>query len=152
MAEFVMPILGSDMTEGKLVEWKKKPGDRVSKGEIIAEVDTEKATIEVEAFQAGIIERLITSPGDTVPVGTVMAIIREDGTPWAVREAQPKVDVQREQPRKAALPAAPLIPPASPVGGSIRLRISPSARQLAADLGVDPSTIQGTGPDGAITP
>ena len=127
MAEFVMPILGSDMTEGKLVEWKKKPGDRVQKGEIIAEVDTEKATIEVEAFQTGIIERLMTSPGDTVPVGTVMAIIREDGTPSAVREAQVKV------------------------GESIRLRISPAARQLAAKLGVDPSTVQATGPDGAIT-
>ena len=151
MAEFVMPILGSDMTEGKLVEWKKKPGDRVNKGEIIAEVDTAKATIEVEAFQTGIIERLITSPGDTVPVGTVMAIIREDGTPSAVREAQPTIDVQPERPRKAALPAAPLIPPAPPAGESIRLRISPSAKQLAADLGVDPFTVQGTGPDGAIT-
>ena len=151
MAEFVMPILGSDMTEGKLVEWKKKPGDRVNKGEIIAEVDTEKATIEVEAFQSGIIERLITSPGDTVPVGTVMAIIQEDGTPSAVPEAQPKVDAQREQPKKASPPGAPVIPPAPPAAESIRVRISPSAKQLAADLGVDPFTVQGTGPEGAIT-
>ena len=151
MADFVMPILGSDMTEGKLVEWKKKSGDRVTRGEIIAEVDTDKATIEIEAFQTGIIERLIANPGDTVPVGAVMAIIREDGTPSALGEAQPRADVQPEQATKAPLAAAPVTPFARPVSEYIRLRISPSARQLAVELAVDPATVQGTGPDGVIT-
>ena len=134
MAEFVMPILGSDMTEGKLVEWKKKTGDRVARGEIIAEVDTDKATIEIESFQTGTIEQLITKPGERVPVGTVMAIIREEGTLGGA-------------PVKVESPSVPV----SPVVESARLRISPSARQLAAELGVDASTIPGTGPDGAIT-
>ena len=80
MAEFVMPTLGSDMTEGTLVEWKKKVGDRVVKGEIIAEVDTEKAAIEIESFHTGVIEQLLAKPGERIPVGTVMAIIREEGT------------------------------------------------------------------------
>ena len=151
MAELVMPILGSDMTEGKLVEWKKKPGDRVTRGEIIAEVDTEKASIEIESFQTGIIEQLITHPGDTVPVGTVMAIIREDGAPSASREAQARAERQPEKATKPSLPAAPLTSPAPPVIASMRLRISPSARQLAAERGVDPSRVRGTGPDGAIT-
>ena len=80
MAEFLMPTLGSDMTEGTLIEWKKNVGDRVVKGEILAEVDTEKSAIEIESFHTGIIERLLVKPGETVPVGTVMGIIREDGT------------------------------------------------------------------------
>jgi pyruvate dehydrogenase E2 component (dihydrolipoyllysine-residue acetyltransferase) len=80
MAEFLMPTLGSDMTEGTLVEWKKKVGERVVKGEIIAEVDTEKAAIEIESFHTGVIEQLLAKPGERIPVGTVMATIREDGT------------------------------------------------------------------------
>lgn len=147
MAEFLMPTLGSDMTDGILVNWKKKVGERVTKGEIIAEIDTDKAAIEVESFHTGIIEQLITKPGDRIPVGTVMAIIREEGKPVG----QVKVEVKAE--------TKPVIEPSpSTAGGAIasrapgpgRLRISPAARQLAAELGVDPSTLQGTGPDGAI--
>lgn len=63
MAEFVMPTLGADMTEGTLVQWKKRVGDRIAKGEIIAEVDTEKAAIDVECHANGIIDRLLTKPG-----------------------------------------------------------------------------------------
>lgn len=147
MAEFLMPTLGSDMTEGTLVGWKKKVGDRVVKGEIIAEVDTEKAAIEIESFHTGLIERLITRPGDKVPVGTVMAIIREDGEPAAkVAEAKPEM-----KPVPPASPSAAGRTIPSPAPGPGRLRISPAARQLATELGVDPATLQGTGPDGAIT-
>lgn len=148
MAEFLMPTLGSDMTEGTLVVWKKKVGDRVVKGEIIAEVDTEKAAIEIESFHTGLIERLITRPGDKVPVGTVMAIIREEGEPAAkvAVEAKPEMKPVPQAPPSAAGRTIP-----SPAPGPGRLRISPAARQLATELGVDPSTLQGTGPDGAIT-
>jgi pyruvate dehydrogenase E2 component (dihydrolipoyllysine-residue acetyltransferase) len=154
MAKFVMPTLGSDMTEGTLVEWKKKMGDRVVKGEIIAEVDTEKAAIEIESFHTGVIEQLIVKPGERVPVGTVMAIIREEGT-----QAQPDVQdpastpplqaVSPEKPVSAPPPAPPSI--AAPVTEPGRLRISPAARKLAAELAVDPAFVQGTGPGGAIT-
>jgi len=154
MAEFVMPTLGSDMTEGTLVQWKKKVGERVVKGEIIAEVDTEKAAIEIESFHTGIMEQLLTKPGDRVPVGTVMAIIREEGT-QATSAVQPPASPalsQRVSPKEpvSAVPHAPP-PSAAPVAEPGRLRISPAARKLAGELGVDPASVQGTGPGGAIT-
>ena len=146
MADFVMPTLGADMTEGTLVQWKKREGDRITKGEIIAEVDTEKAAIDVECHTTGLIERLLTKPGDKVPVGTVMAVIREEG--WPATGPIPQQTV--------APPAAPpvtdridLVSPAPSQAG--RLRISPAARKLAAERGIDPAGLQGTGPDGAIT-
>ena len=125
-----MPILGADMQAGTLVAWRKRPGDRVRRGEIVAEVETEKGLIEVEIFTSGVIERLLVEPGQTVPVGTVLAIIQEEGAPAEARH-----------------PATPMAP-AAPPG---RVRISPLARTLAARLGIDPATIGGTGPDGAIT-
>lgn len=146
MADFVMPTLGSDMTEGTLVEWKKNVGDRVIKGEIIAEVDTEKSAIEVESFYTGIIQQLITQPGDTVPVGTVMAIIREDGKPTEQVEAKVEAKLVRE-----SLPSPMRGPIVSPPQEPDRLRISPAAKRLAVELHVDPSALKGTGPDGAIT-
>ncbi len=146
MADFVMPTLGADMTEGTLVQWKKHEGDRITKGEIIAEVDTEKAAIDVECHTTGLIERLLTKPGDKVPVGTVMAVIREEGRP-----ATGPIPQQTVTP-----PAAPpvtdridIVSPAPSQAG--RLRISPAARKLAAERGIDPAGLQGTGPDGAIT-
>ncbi|MBI4003003.1 MAG: 2-oxo acid dehydrogenase subunit E2 [Nitrospira defluvii] len=145
MADFVMPTLGADMTEGTLVQWKKQAGDRVTKGEIIAEVDTEKAAIEVESHTTGTIERLLTQPGDKVPVGTVMAVIREDGQPTTapIHEAARRAAVTTPVHRVEVAPVSP------PQTG--RLRISPAARKLAAERGLDPAHLQGTGPDGAIT-
>lgn len=146
MAEFVMPTLGSDMTEGTLVEWKKKVGDRVIKGEIIAEVDTEKSAIEVESFHTGVIQQLITQPGDTVPVGTVMAVIREEGKPIEQVETKPEAEPVKQPPPSRV--TEPIVSPPSEPG---RLRISPAAKQLVAELHVDPSMLKGTGPGGAIT-
>src|SRR5215470_668318 len=124
MAEFLMPTLGSDMKEGTLVEWKKKVGDRVVKGEIIAEVDTEKAAIEVESFHTGLIERLITRPGDKIPVGTVMAIIREEGKP--VEQVKVEVKAETKPLVEPPPPTAKRTVP-SPATGPGRLRISPAA-------------------------
>lgn len=147
MAEFLMPTLGADMTDGTLVQWKKKEGDRIAKGETIAEVDTEKAAIDVESHTTGIIERLITRPGDKVPVGAVMAIIREEGRPTTTVAS----------PRTVTAPPAPPSPAHRAESGATapsqagRLRMSPAARKLAAERGIDASTLQGTGPEGAIT-
>jgi pyruvate dehydrogenase E2 component (dihydrolipoamide acetyltransferase) len=147
MAEFLMPTLGADMTDGTLVQWKKKEGDRITQGEIIAEVDTEKAAIDVESHTTGIIERLITKPGDKVPVGTVMAIIREEGRPTA----------SVVSPQTVTTPPTPPPPVHRTESGTVapsqagRLRMSPAARKLAAERGIDASRLQGTGPEGAIT-
>jgi pyruvate dehydrogenase E2 component (dihydrolipoamide acetyltransferase) len=154
MAEFLMPKLGADMTAGTLVAWRKKPGDVVKRGDIVAEVDTDKGVIDVETFQSGMLERLLVEPGTRVPVGTPLAVIFDESSPAAV--AEPSI--------AAAKPASPFAvggetqPSAELPHTSIatsaatrRLPISPSARRLAAELGVDPATVRGSGPGGAIT-
>ena len=143
MADFVMPILGSDMEAGTLVAWRKQPGDRLERGDIIAEVETEKGLIEVEVFASGILERIVVQPGAQVPVGTVLATIREDGAERTatVPPAPPPVPT----------PAPTQAPPGPPPPTPRRPRISPAARTRAAALGIDPATLTGTGPDGAVT-
>jgi pyruvate dehydrogenase E2 component (dihydrolipoamide acetyltransferase) len=136
MAEFVMPILGADMTAGTLVAWRKQPGDRVERGDIIAEVETEKGLIEVEIFTRGVIERLLVEPGTEVPVGTVLAIVGEEGVPSATEVEAPTIST-----------VAADVPPAE----AGRVRSSPAARKLAGELGVDLTSVHGTGPGGAIT-
>ncbi|MBW1761622.1 MAG: 2-oxo acid dehydrogenase subunit E2, partial [Deltaproteobacteria bacterium] len=73
MAEFVMPSLGADMAAGTLANWRVALGDTVSRGDIIAEVETEKGLIEVEVFETGVVEALLVAEGEKVPVGTVLA-------------------------------------------------------------------------------
>ena len=75
MSEFRMPSLGADMEAGTLVEWMKKPGDAVARGDIVAVVDTQKGAIEIEVFDSGIIRSILVEPGQKVPVGTVLAVI-----------------------------------------------------------------------------
>lgn len=133
MSNFVMPKLGADMTEGTLKAWLKKPGDEIKKGDIIAEVLTDKGIIEIEVFTNGHLEKTLVEPESRVPVGTVLAIIREPGEvipPLAEISSQPEI-------------AAPEI--------SHRLRISPAARKLAMELNVDLNSVHGTGPGGSIT-
>ena len=79
MLEFKLPSLGADMDEGKLVEWKVKPGDRVAKGQVVAIVDTSKAAIDVEIWFDGTVRELLAAPGETIPVGTVMATLLAPG-------------------------------------------------------------------------
>ena len=131
-----MPTLGADMTVGTLLAWMKKPGDEVKRGEIIAEVDTDKGVIEIEVFTSGIIEKLLIEPGAEVPVGTVLAIIREAGA--EVSSAT------------TPSPAEALKPMVSPPQLESRVHISPAARKLATELGVDISRVTGTGSGGRI--
>jgi pyruvate dehydrogenase E2 component (dihydrolipoamide acetyltransferase) len=149
MAEFVMPILGADMTAGTLIAWRKQPGERVHSGDIIAEVETEKGLIDVEVFASGVLERIVVTPGTTVPTGTVLAIIRDDGLPAAPTTAVPAPTPA--PPPLAAAPALPLSPP-PPTGTAPgpRVRVSPLARQAAARLGVDLTTVTATGPGGVV--
>jgi pyruvate dehydrogenase E2 component (dihydrolipoamide acetyltransferase) len=148
MAEFLMPILGADMEAGTLVAWRKKPGDRVERGEVIADVETDKGAIEVEIFTSGIVERILVEPGAKVPVGTPLAVVREDEP----RPAAATAPTSGPEPAPG-LPPAPGMRPAPAAGGSppIRIRISPAARKRAAGLGVELGAVQATGPDGAIT-
>jgi pyruvate dehydrogenase E2 component (dihydrolipoyllysine-residue acetyltransferase) len=159
-----MPSLGADMEVGTVLQWLVKPGDSVKRGDIVAVVDTEKATIEVEIFQTGVVDKIVVPEGEKVPVGTVLAMIREAGeapsvkpaptpTPKPAAAAAPTV-----APTPAAAPAAPIPAPtarkveiAAPPGGEHRTRISPLAMRVALQLGVDISKVAGTGIEGAIT-
>lgn len=148
MAEFVMPSLGADMTHGTLLTWLKKPGDRLERGDIIAEVDTDKGVIEVEVFVSGVLEKTLVEPDSEVPVGTPLAIIRQEGeAPSAVGEPV----------TAAEAPSTVRTPPAVSINGPVtsgreetRLRVSPAARKLAQELGLDLASIKGSGPNGRI--
>ena len=130
-----MPSLGADMDAGTLLEWHVKPGDEVKRGDVVALVDTDKAAIEVEIFQGGVIERLLVTEGERVPVGTVLATLRSPA------EAMPP-------PPPVPTPEPPRAP--TPPGGPAR-PVSPVVRRLAHQLGVDLQAIRGTGRSGAVT-
>jgi pyruvate dehydrogenase E2 component (dihydrolipoamide acetyltransferase) len=132
MIDFALPSLGADMSEGTLLTWHVQPGDTVSRGQVVAVVDTSKAAVDVEIWQDGVVDALLVQPGEKVPVGTVLARLR-------TAQETPSAPLQAPQP---VAPSAPLAP---------RLRISPAARQRAQVLGLDPSQLQGTGANGAIT-
>ena len=153
MAKFVMPTLGADMTEGKLIAWRKKVGDFVNRGDIIADVETDKADVEVEVFATGVIEKLVLQPGEKVPVGTLMAIIRQEGEAAAPEEAPEAAPVEKLGSEEREIPPVPTQPvtPAAPRPEAERIRISPAARKAAEELGINPATISGTGPGGRIT-
>ncbi|MFO7564777.1 MAG: dihydrolipoamide acetyltransferase family protein [Enhygromyxa sp.] len=156
MAEFTMPSLGADMDAGTLVEWLIKPGDAVERGQIVAVVETQKGAIDVEIFEAGEVIELTAEVGEKVPVGTTLALVRGEGeTAEQVRQAW--ADKARAAEPEAAAAAEPVdvegsaepTPAAAPPPQ--RARVSPRARKLAAELGVDLDKLQGTGPRGAIT-
>ena len=150
MIEFRMPTLGADMEAGTLVEWLKRPGDAVARGDIIAVVDTEKGAIEVEVFTGGVVDRLLAEPGQKVPVGTVLAMIRgaaEAATPVSAAQVEPAGVPTSVAPvaSRATLTRQP--EPAPRHGG----RASPAARKAAQELRVDLEAIEGHGPGGSIT-
>lgn len=140
-----MPKMGDAMTEGKILAWRKKEGDRVAKGEVIAEIETDKVNVEIEAETAGTLTQIVAAEGSTVPVGQVIAYI--DGK----RRAEPPKE-------PAAQPAAPSDEVArapeptrhKPAEREERIKASPLARRLAAERGIDLSQLTGTGPGGRI--
>ena len=140
--DVIMPALGFDMTEGLLVRWLKNEGDPVEKGQAIAEIETEKATVEIEAAATGILARIIVQAGGTVPVGTLIGVIAETGEEVATVSAQ------------APAPPAPAPAPEAGKGGAAppgaRVRVSPVARKMAEDAGLDLSRIKGAGPGGRV--
>lgn len=129
MIEFKLPSLGSDMDEGKLLQWRIKPGDAVKRGQVVAVVDTSKAAVDIESWQEGTVFELLIQPGTTVPVGTVLATLLEAGE-----------SAESASQRIAQAPAA-----------AARRRVSPAARKYAGDRGIDINTVIGTGAEGAVT-
>jgi pyruvate dehydrogenase E2 component (dihydrolipoamide acetyltransferase) len=113
---FRMPSLGADMEAGTLVEWLVRPGEAVKRGDIVAVVETQKGAIEIEIFDAGLIDRLLVEPGTTVPVGTPLAEIRAEGEPSATQapaavSAVPSVAAPPAPEPTPPLPPGPTPPP-----------------------------------------
>jgi pyruvate dehydrogenase E2 component (dihydrolipoamide acetyltransferase) len=150
-ASVVMPALEMAQETGKIVSWLKKEGDAITKGEPLLEIETDKVVVEVEATADGVLAGVRSHEGDVVPVGVTIAWIVAPGEqpPAEAATAAPSARKVTEQPQPAA-PTSAAAPPAaaSAEGGP---RISPKARRLAKERGVDIDRIRGTGPDGAIT-
>ena len=149
----VMPQMGYDMREGTVVRWYKQEGETVDRGEVIADIETDKATVEFEAYTGGVLGRIVAQEGIAVPVGELIAIITDPG------EAVPDAPVAPASvPPAAPAPAAPApapepAPAAAPAPPSAdgQVRASPIARRLARERGIDISLVAGTGPNGRIT-
>lgn len=185
MPEIQMPKLSDTMTEGTLVAWKKEKGDQVSAGEVLAEIETDKATMEWESPEDGTLDEIYVQEGGKVNVGDKIAFIRGEGeeTPKqkapeeekkseAAEEKKPKAETEKPAPAEAEQ-KKPAPPQDKPVAAAVsaardkateekpqateqkpeeaRVKTSPVARRIAAELGVDLSTVKGTGPEGRIT-
>ena len=121
MIEFKLPSLGSDMDEGKLLEWHVKPGDAVQRGQVVAVVDTSKAAVDVEIWHDGTVFELLVQPGETVPVGAVLATLLEPG-----ETAEHARQVQRSD--QAPPPAPAAVPASVPVRRAVARARGPAAR------------------------
>jgi pyruvate dehydrogenase E2 component (dihydrolipoamide acetyltransferase) len=166
------------MTEGRLLQWLKKEGDRVQGGDVLASIETDKAEIELESFGAGVLRKILAAEGETVPVGKLIAIVAEPdeditslltGVPTATPGARPKAETkapaapalaptppptpakaEAKAPTPAAPPKAETKVPAVPAAESGWIPASPIARRMARDAGVDLAKITGSGPGGRI--
>ena len=152
----IMPQMGYDMREGTVVRWLKREGDTVSRGDVIAEIETEKATVEMAAFSTGVLGRIVVEEGRTVPVGELIALITQPG------EAVPAIEEIVGSTAPSALPSIAPPPVASPegrvkeaaeapAGPTGEIRASPMARRLAAEKGIELALVKGTGPGGRVT-
>jgi pyruvate dehydrogenase E2 component (dihydrolipoamide acetyltransferase) len=154
ISEVVMPQMGADMVEGTIVRWLKHEGDPVDRGEVIAEIETDKANVEIEAFEGGTFRKTLATEGDVISVGAVIALIAapdDDITGYAPgsvpRPSLPATAfVEAPIPQGASSEAA--TPPKAPASG--RIHVSPVARSLAEERNIDLRAVQGTGPGGRI--
>ncbi len=166
MAEITMPRLSDTMSEGAISRWLKKPGDQVEKGDIIAEIETDKATMELEAFDAGTLQKILIPEGQTVPIGEVIAIVGdgpvEDAPPAAPAQApaapaeegsaaatQRNAEEAKQQVQQDAAPTQ-AAPDAAPQDDGEPRKATPVARRIAEENGVNLAQVQGTGPGGRI--
>lgn len=150
----VMPALEMAQETGKIVNWLKKEGDKITKGEPLLEVETDKAVVEIEAPGDGVLAGVKQTEGAVVPVGQTIAWIVAPGEKPPAEEAQVQTGrtMTSEPARTAAAPSAPKAAagPAVPSAGG-DVKVSPKARRIAKELGVDLSRVKGTGPDGTVT-
>ncbi|HEY6957642.1 MAG TPA: dihydrolipoamide acetyltransferase family protein [Candidatus Limnocylindria bacterium] len=154
----ILPKLGLTMDEGRIIAWHKKEGDRVEKGEILFEVETDKANMEIESPAAGYVRHILVEPDRMVPVTTLIALLSDtpdEDIPDAEHVAAATPEVAEATPRAAerspslaqGVPSLATVVP----GDGERVRSSPAARKRAQELGIDINTVKGTGPGGRIS-
>lgn len=153
--EIIMPKLSDTMTEGLFSGWRKNVGERIERGDIIAEVETDKAVMELEAFASGVLLKVMATGGELVPVGTVLGLI---GEPGELYETDTVVPVSEPAPPHTATAAAPSVSatPAASNEAAVHSnqdheKASPLVRRLARDQGIDLGQVHGSGPEGRIT-
>ena len=152
--EILMPALSPTMTEGNLAKWLKKEGDKIKPGDVIAEIETDKATMEVEAVDEGILAKILIASGShNVPVNSLIALLLEEGEALeAIADYKPKAAINTKPP----VAVAPIVQAPAPVAFSaehksdVRVKVSPLAKRIAADKNIDLNRIAGTGPYGRI--
>ncbi len=158
MIEITMPRLSDTMEEGAISAWRKRPGDHVEPGEVLVEIETDKATMEYEAYDAGTLAAVLVREGDTVPIGTPIALI-DDGraggaVPATASTATEPESITVDADRPATVPAAPTAPATSAPamsGAELDARTaSPLVRRLAREHHLDLRAVTGTGPGGRI--
>jgi pyruvate dehydrogenase E2 component (dihydrolipoamide acetyltransferase) len=176
ITKVLMPKLSDAMETGKVIQWMKKEGDKVKGGDILAEIETDKANVEIEAFGSGVLRKILVTPGGQVPVGELIGIIADPdddissaaastpkSTPSPAAQpaaapatppaaAIPAMETYQSVPATSrVVPAAPVVAPAvMPAFAGARVKASPLARKVAGQAGVDLRLIQGTGPGGRI--
>ena len=156
-ATVLMPALSPTMEKGKLAKWLKKEGDRVKSGDVLAEIETDKATMEIEAIDEGTLAKIMVAEGtDDVLVNTPLAVILGEGEklsdaakPASAPVPPPTSPVVEEKKVSAPLPASKKVEPAHPDSGA-RVFASPLARRIAKEKGLDISSVHGSGPHGRI--
>lgn len=152
MPDITMPKMGFDMQEGTIVRWLKKPGDEVRRGEPIAEIETDKVTIEIEAFASGILTEIVVQEGQSAPVNAVIARLDGGNGAQAPAPAAPVAEAPAASAPTAEAPApvAPQPVAETPAAEAGEIRASPLARRLAREHGIDLRQVRGTGPGGRI--
>jgi len=172
MSEVTMPRLSDTMQEGTISQWLKKPGDQIKKGDVLAEIETDKASMDLESYDAGVLEQVLVQAGETVPIGQVIAIIGSGAgaqsqppeQPAAAAASKSGVSIARADGQPGAQTAPPAVSKSQPPVVSDQpisvdkgeqrngrvIKASPLARRIAEEQGIDLGNVQGTGPGGRI--
>ena len=166
-----MPKMSDTMTEGVIAKWHKKVGDKIKTGELVAEIETDKATMEFESYQEGVLLYRGIEEGKSAPVDGILAILGKEGEDYKalleaeqakapVKKEEPKKEVKAPQPTqmkvvdmpKPVVKSAPVAQPSikSVATSDIRLKASPLAKRLSSEKGIDLNAVQGSGEHGSI--
>jgi pyruvate dehydrogenase E2 component (dihydrolipoamide acetyltransferase) len=158
MTDIQMPRLSDTMEEGVIANWHKQVGDKVARGEVVAEIETDKALMELEAYDDGVLEKILVEAGTTVPIGEPIAVLGDGSgsaaeaapAPAAPAPAAAEPAAEEAPAAPAPAPAADPVETAAPAESGSKPKASPLAKAVAKEKGVDLGTVQGTGPGGRI--